>query len=215
MSKQPLDRLHVRSPIFVGLGSAGSCLLDGAISHGAPVNQSAAVDHTESREHYNPSQFEKGIPQYTLPAVVDDNIGKRIEAYSDYLDDGAGLAISLSERIRGASVVVLFTGLGGMTGTAMCIATAKFCEDHNVPLSAIVTLPFRHEGDKRRALALDALQVLVNRAAVIQAIDHTRLLDRLGPGSRLAPYLDEMPRLACEALTLSVYPRRVFAPESI
>jgi cell division protein FtsZ len=81
-----------------------------------------------------------------------------------------------------ADLVCLLAGLGGGTGTGAAPVVAKIARDQGLPVAALVTLPFSHEGPMRRELALKGLQ---------QLQDHCNLVFKL-PNDQIHPLVDRL-----------------------
>jgi len=75
-----------------------------------------------------------------------------------------------------ADIVLIIAGLGGGTGTCTAPAVAQIAKKNGALSIAVVTTPFKFEGDKRRELAKKGLEALRNECDAIVVIPNDRLL---------------------------------------
>ena len=83
----------------------------------------------------------------------------------------------LTESLSGADMVFMTAGLGGGTGTGAAPVIADVAKELNALTVAIVTKPFRFEGDKRAERAEAGLNLLREKADTLIVIRNDALLD--------------------------------------
>ncbi len=107
----------------------------------------------------------KGI-EFTV-AKIKPSAGKEsaLESYDE-------LRISLGS----ADIVFILAGLGGGTGTGAAPVVAKIAKEIGILTIAVVTTPFKFEGNKRRKLAEKGLEDLKKVCDSIVVIPNDRLL---------------------------------------
>ena len=66
----------------------------------------------------------------------------------------------IRESVSGADMVFITAGMGGGTGTGASPVVARECKDRGALTVAVVTKPFKFEGDKRMNRAMDGIQNL-------------------------------------------------------
>jgi len=94
-------------------------------------------------------------------------------------------ASAVQKVVQGADLVFITAGMGGGTGTGAAPVVAKASRDAGVLTVGVVTYPFRFEGRRRSAQALEGIEAL--RAAVdsVIVIPNDRLLEVAGEGTAL------------------------------
>ena len=103
-----------------------------------------------------------------LGSGADPEIGRRAaEDDRDLID----------EALRGADMVFITAGMGGGTGTGAAPIIAEVAKDRNALTAAIVTKPFRFEGQKRAERATLGLALLREKADTLIIISNDALLD--------------------------------------
>jgi len=94
---------------------------------------------------------------------------------------------AIMECIQDAHMVFLTAGFGGGTGTGATPVIASLCDQHDILTVAVVTKPFRFEGNQRMRLAEEGLQrlqsvvdtliVVPNQNLFSMVTDKTSLVD--------------------------------------
>ncbi len=82
----------------------------------------------------------------------------------------------LYESLKEADMVFLTSGMGGGTGTGAAPVIAEIAKDIGALTVAVVTKPFAFEGAKRRLLAEQGIQDLVDKVDTLIVIPNDRLL---------------------------------------
>jgi cell division protein FtsZ len=82
----------------------------------------------------------------------------------------------LYEALKEADMVFLTSGMGGGTGTGAAPVIAEIAKDIGALTVAVVTKPFAFEGAKRRLLAEQGIQELVDKVDTLIVIPNDRLL---------------------------------------
>jgi len=73
-------------------------------------------------------------------------------------------------------ITFITVGLGGGTGTGSAPVVAEVAKNTGSLVVALVTMPFRWEGNKRKEIAMDGLQKLMRRADSVIILDNDKLL---------------------------------------
>jgi len=81
----------------------------------------------------------------------------------------------IREAIDGADMVFITAGMGGGTGTGASPVIARQCRENGALTVAVVTKPFKFEGDKRMKKALDGIDMLKNEVDSLIIIPNERL----------------------------------------
>ena len=82
----------------------------------------------------------------------------------------------LYEALKEADMVFVTAGMGGGTGTGAAPIIAEITKDIGALTVAVVTKPFQFEGSKRRLLAEQGIQELVDKVDTLIVIPNDRLL---------------------------------------
>ena len=82
----------------------------------------------------------------------------------------------LYEALKEADMVFVTAGMGGGTGTGGAPIIAEIAKDIGALTVAVVTKPFQFEGSKRRLLAEQGIQELVDKVDTLIVIPNDRLL---------------------------------------
>ncbi len=82
----------------------------------------------------------------------------------------------LYEALKEADMIFVTAGMGGGTGTGAAPVIAEIAKDIGALTVAVVTKPFSFEGAKRRLLAEQGIQELVDKVDTLITIPNDRLL---------------------------------------
>ncbi|HEY8655459.1 MAG TPA: cell division protein FtsZ [Candidatus Limnocylindria bacterium] len=82
----------------------------------------------------------------------------------------------LYEALKEADMIFVTAGMGGGTGTGAAPVIAEIAKDIGALTVAVVTKPFAFEGAKRRLLAEQGIQELVDKVDTLITIPNDRLL---------------------------------------
>src|SRR5688500_6929068 len=82
----------------------------------------------------------------------------------------------LYEALKEADMIFITAGMGGGTGTGGAPIIAEIAKDIGALTVAVVTKPFQFEGAKRRLLAEQGIQELVDKVDTLITIPTDRLL---------------------------------------
>ena len=102
-----------------------------------------------------------------LGAGADPSIGRKCAE-----DDSE----KLYEALKEADMIFITAGMGGGTGTGAAPIIAEIAKDIGALTVAVVTKPFGFEGAKRRLLAEQGIQELVDKVDTLITIPNDRLL---------------------------------------
>ena len=81
----------------------------------------------------------------------------------------------IKEAVKGADMVFITAGMGGGTGTGACPVVAQQCKEDGALTVAVVTKPFKFEGDKRMRRALEGIEQLKKEVDTLIIIPYERL----------------------------------------
>jgi cell division protein FtsZ len=81
----------------------------------------------------------------------------------------------IREAITGSDMVFLTAGMGGGTGTGASPIVARECKQSGALTVAVVTKPFKFEGDRRMRRALDGIDALKKEVDTLIIIPNERL----------------------------------------
>src|SRR5437868_15280719 len=82
----------------------------------------------------------------------------------------------LREALQGADMIFITAGMGGGTGTGAAPVIAEIAKDIGALTVGVITKPFSFEGAKRRLLAEQGIQDLVDKVDTLITIPNDRLL---------------------------------------
>ena len=102
-----------------------------------------------------------------LGAGADPSVGRKAAE-----DDSE----KLYEALKEADMIFVTAGMGGGTGTGAAPVIAEIAKDIGALTVAVVTKPFGFEGAKRRLLAEQGIQELVDKVDTLITIPNDRLL---------------------------------------
>ncbi len=81
----------------------------------------------------------------------------------------------IKEAIQGADMVFITAGMGGGTGTGASPVIARQCKESGALTVAVVTKPFKFEGEKRKKKAMEGIDALRNEVDSLIIIPNERL----------------------------------------
>ena len=81
----------------------------------------------------------------------------------------------IRESVEGSDMVFMTAGMGGGTGTGASPTIARQCKESGALTVAVVTKPFKFEGDKRMEKAMDGIEELRNEVDSLIIIPNERL----------------------------------------
>ena len=103
-----------------------------------------------------------GIPEVGRQAAMD-----HLDKIRELLEDGT-------------KMVFVTAGMGGGTGTGATPVIARIAKELGILTVAIVTIPFRHEGEKRFKQAIEGVNELKNHVDALLVINNDRLIEIYG-----------------------------------
>ncbi len=95
------------------------------------------------------------------------------------------------EKMEGADMVFITAGMGGGTGTGASPVIARECKESGALTVAVVTKPFKFEGDKRMKRAIEGIEKLKRDVDTLIVIPNERLK---AVGSRSTTFKDLIAR---------------------
>lgn len=109
-----------------------------------------------------------------LGTTVTKGLGAGADAEIGRLAAEENLA-EIKESVAGADMVFVTAGMGGGTGTGASPVVARECRESGALTVAVVTKPFKFEGDKRMKKALDGIEALKKEVDTLIIIPNERL----------------------------------------
>ena len=82
---------------------------------------------------------------------------------------------TLTEAIKEAEMVFVTCGMGGGTGTGAAPVIAQIAKEMNILTVAVVSKPFKHEGDVRMTQAMDGIATLKENVDTMIVIPNEKL----------------------------------------
>jgi cell division protein FtsZ len=125
-----------------------------------------------------------------LGAGMDPEMGRK--AVEENIDD-------LKKAMVGADLVFVTAGMGGGTGTGAAPIVATVARELGILTVAVVTKPFRFEGNVRNSLAQNGVRALREAADTIIVIENKKLLNLIQNTNKNAT-VDEAFKMADEIL---------------
>ena len=125
-----------------------------------------------------------------LGAGMDPEIGRK--AAEENLDD-------IKEAMKGADMVFVTAGMGGGTGTGAAPIVANIARELGILTVAVVTKPFRFEGNARSSIAQEGINALRAAVDTIIVVENKKLLTLLQASNQKAT-MDEAFKMADEIL---------------
>ena len=101
-----------------------------------------------------------------LGAGADPEVGKK--AAEESIND-------IREMVSGADMIFITAGMGGGTGTGAAPVIARECKESGALTVAVVTKPFKFEGEKRMTRALTGIDKLKKEVDTLIIIPNERL----------------------------------------
>lgn len=159
-----------RSILLVGLGGAG-CSMVSRLAPTLPAEVQVALLDTDASALVHAT----GCHRIQLGRAQTRGMGSGGEVAL-----GATSAESEEPALRrlftGYTLVVLVTGLGGGTGSGAAPFVATVATDAGATVLAYATIPFSHEGERRKRQASEALEKLAAKAHGLVTVQNDLLL---------------------------------------
>ena len=164
-------RPYVTSIKVVGVGGAGTNAVNRMVDSGVKGVEFIAVNTDVQQLEVCDADVKIHIGQeitHGLGGGSDPEVGRQaVEAGRD----------QLKAALRGADLVFVTAGEGGGTGTGGAPVVAAVARELGAVTIAIVTKPFRFEGNRRMRQALAGIEALRAVADTVITIPNDRLLD--------------------------------------
>jgi len=153
----------------IGIGGGGGNAINNMISAQLKgVDFIAAnTDSQDLERSLCPNRLQLGASiTRGLGAGADPEVGK--QAAEESIND-------IREWVSGADMIFITAGMGGGTGTGAAPVIARECRESGALTVAIVTKPFKFEGDKRMSRALSGIDKLKKDVDTLIIIPNERL----------------------------------------
>ncbi len=153
----------------VGCGGAGSNIVHGIYTKSNRV-ETVAVNTDE--EHLRKVDAHKKVL-----IGKDISFGRDASGFPEIGEHCAEKAREvIKEALRGYDIVFVVAGMGGGTGTGVAPVVASVAREMNAITFAVPILPFDHEGESRRRIALDGVTKLKEHANFTVVLDNNKLM---------------------------------------
>lgn len=107
---------------------------------------------------------------------------------------------SIKEVLAGSDIIFISTGLGGGTGTGAAPVIAQAAKEVGALTIAVVTKPFKMEGNKRAKLAEDGLKELKKASDGIVVIPNEKLLSIVSRNAGIKECFKEVDNVLARAV---------------
>ncbi len=164
----------------IGVGGGGSNAVNRMVSSGLDGVEFIVANTDLQALHLNQAPVKLQIGGKLtkgLGAGADPNVGRQAA-----LEDTE----KLIEALDGADMVFVTTGLGGGTGTGAAPVIASLASELGALTIAVVTKPFKFEGNKRQAQAARGLDELRECVDTVITIPNERLLATIARNTSLS-----------------------------
>jgi len=153
----------------VGCGGAGSNIVHGIY---AKSNRVETVAVNTDEEHLRKVDAHKKVL-----IGKDISFGRDASGFPEIGEHCAEKAREvIKEALRGYDIVFVVAGMGGGTGTGVAPVVASVAREMNAITFAVPILPFDHEGESRRRIALDGVTKLKEHANFTVVLDNNKLM---------------------------------------
>jgi cell division protein FtsZ len=182
----------------VGVGGGGSNAVNRMVAAGLDGVEFIVANTDLQALHLNqaPVKLQIGAKLTKgLGAGADPNVGRQAA-----LEDTE----KLIEALDGADMVFVTTGLGGGTGTGAAPVIASLASELGALTIAVVTKPFKFEGNKRQMQAARGLDELRECVDTVITIPNERLLATIARNTSLGEAFtsaDDVLRLAIQGIS--------------
>ncbi len=172
---------HVPRIGIVTIGGAGGAICN-CLAAGLPyLDRSIAIDTNPFALH-----------QITADHKILMGKGKRT-LYEPSIARSVVRQVSddVANSVSGLDLVLILSGMGGVTGTTISPIVAETLHKMNIPALGIVITPFNFEGRRRMRVAQNGLGALDQYATAVLPISNEVLSCRMGESVPLASVLDK------------------------
>lgn len=158
----------------IGVGGSGSNTVSRMAKFNIQGVELVAVNTDAQALH-----FVKGPKGYPNKILIGKNITRGL---------GTGMDVALgkraaeesrkeiSEKLKGADMVFITGGMGGGTGSGASPTIAEISKGLGILTIAVVTTPFSFEGEQRKKVAVQALEILKAQVDSLLVISNDNLL---------------------------------------
>ncbi|WQT01372.1 cell division protein FtsZ [Helicobacter pylori] len=157
--------------VVVGVGGGGSNMIKHLVEYGVHQDVTPIAVNTDGQHlKNNPAPVKILLGKEStggLGAGGIPDIGRKAAEES---------ANEVREAIKDAKLVIISTGLGGGTGTGATPTIVKIAKEVGALTIAIVTKPFKYEGNQKRKRAEEGLKELEQSSDSILVIPNDKIL---------------------------------------
>ena len=150
----------------IGVGGCGINTLEYLVEMGPPIDKIIAVNSDQAA-------IDQSSLQHKIFLDTCLNSEKKAEQAIEANSD------ALKQLFSGLGGLVCLTGLGGNTGTLAAPEIAKLAKHSGLKVWAVVTMPFRFEGERRAIQAREGLSRLIRYADTVISIPNQCLIEGL------------------------------------
>ena len=118
-------------------------------------------------------------------------------------------ALEIAEKLAGASLVIVVTGLGGGTSSGASPVIAQIARDLGAHVAVVATLPFSFEGRRRKDQAVEGVKSLRSSADLVVCFENERMSSIAGASAGVLDAFATVDALLAQAVrSLSALVRR-------
>jgi len=168
------DKKQKTKIVYVGIGYAGCKVVAGINSiHNVNVKRIAISKFASVLDKIDENVVKFLIGHKTLQGKgtkLNSQVGEDtvLENYDD-----------IKTAMYGADVVMIYTGLGGETGTEVSTVVAQMAKEINAFSISIVTMPFKFEGKKRLAIASNGVKKVAQKSDLTIMFQNQNILSSI------------------------------------
>lgn len=154
----------------VGLGGGGTNAINRMIASNLKGVEFIAINTDAQALHHSDTAKKVHIGKTTtrgLGAGSDPDVGRKAAEESSE---------EIYEVLKGADMIFLTCGMGGGTGTGAISVVASLAREVGALTVAIVTKPFTFEGERRKRLSDEGMEILKDKVDTLITIPNDRLL---------------------------------------
>jgi len=154
---------NIKDIALIGIGGGGMNTLHQLLLDKIPVARFIAVNRNQL--FLNASRADKKI-KLNAPKNAPEVIIKAVKKHT----------LKIKESLSGMDAVVLVVGLGGLTGTYAAPAIARIAQGLEMPVWAVVVMPFEFEGKRRMIEAQKGFDQLKRFTVEIRQVKNQELI---------------------------------------
>ena len=183
--------------LVIGVGGAGNNAVNRMIEANITSADFVAMNTDKQDLIYSKAETRIVLGEETtkgLGAGANPNMGKKAAEETREV---------IKELLKGVDLLFITAGMGGGTGTGAAPVIASIAKELDILTIAVVTTPFRFEGDRRMAQAEAGIKDLRENVDTLLVVPNEKLRDLLPKGTNLKDaflYADEVLRQGIQGI---------------